>query len=166
VTNGLVRDVTSQDYIAFLADLRQTMAREAAAGRAAWTSCASYKALPRRDRQLRLPQPGRPRRASRSPTRPGLGAGHAELLERRRVRRPGWRRRARPRGQQRRRGGVRLSQRRAHRAPAARALQFGSRAPGRTASRWARASRCTPAARCTTTSSIRRAASSRASTTC
>ena len=45
-----------------------------------------------------------------------MGARHAELLERRGVRRPRRRRRARPRRQQRERRGVRLPQQRAHAA--------------------------------------------------
>ena len=44
VTNGLASDVTSQDYIAFLANERDDAARRRTAAPAGWTSCGSIDA--------------------------------------------------------------------------------------------------------------------------
>ena len=108
VTNGILRDVTSQDYIAFLGS-QQTM-RAVTQGPPRGLHEADHVDDLDASAELCLPQQREPDLHERER---GLGPEHAELFERRRVRGSRRRRRARPDREQRQRHRVRLSQQRA-----------------------------------------------------
>ena len=111
VTNGLARDVTSQDYVAFLAN-DETM-REAQAG-----FHVDFLKLINAMTQTKLSDYAfQQRRPHLHKGEHAMGSGRAELLQRRRLRRPGRRRRARPGREQRQRRSVRVQEQRPYAAP-------------------------------------------------
>ncbi len=109
VTNGLVKDVTSQDYIAFLAN-QETMDDATSRGKVDYLKLINaMKSTPipnyafRNNGGAGVQQRGG-----------GVGARYPVVLQRLGLRRPRWRRRPRPGGEQHQRGSLRLSQQRAH----------------------------------------------------
>jgi hypothetical protein len=132
VTNGLVKDVTSQG-LHRLPRQRVDDGRGDEEERRRRLHEADQRDEVDADPELRLPQP---RRAGVQQRGHGVGARHPVVLQRRRLRRPRWRWGARPDREQRERRGVRLSQQRAFgRQGKPLAAGTPSTARGRTASR-------------------------------
>jgi hypothetical protein len=166
VTNGIARDMTSQDYIAFQAN-DQARTRATAQGRqASVKDGVDYLALTRAMPTTPVSNYAFHNTGELAFTNEagGMGARHADLLERRGVRGPRWRRRARlvvnnvdGEAFVYRNNARTLLEDHSF-------LQVRSTARARTARHRVRASRCAPAARRSCRSRRPRAGSSRAST--